>query len=84
MKNTKSIFLMQSISSGAFKDNIFPNVSRQVLVKDQVVFAPPPNPYSSILAAGQRLAAGQSVFAWPQENHNKEGSTTDAGLLPTY
>jgi hypothetical protein len=34
----------------------------QHLVKDEVAFAPTPNPYSALEKASERLQAGKSVF----------------------
>lgn len=47
----------------ARSSNLLRNASKpmQVLVKDEVVFAPAADPYKALLEASERLTAGQTI-----------------------
>jgi hypothetical protein len=42
--------------------NVFGSFTVQRIVKDEVAFAPTPNPYNSLQKAVNRLQSGESVF----------------------
>ncbi|HZV97368.1 MAG TPA: hypothetical protein VFF74_00100 [Methylophilaceae bacterium] len=57
-----SMFARKQSSGVNETQDVFGTSPVQRLVKDEVAFAPAPNPYSALQKAAERLQSGKSVF----------------------
>lgn len=62
MSDKNAITHSGSIFSDTVVRHAFDNRTKQVTVKDDVVFRPSLNPYIALQQANQRMANGQTIF----------------------